>query len=122
MLKNSILMIVASIIVMFFHHQIGFLLRFLLDLHDHVADGLGLIFSNATAGRLIQETIALIILPVGAGALAALLFWLAKRHEMPHIIGIVWVVWVVLVVVIASQPAASPSSLKHTTFGKVYKG
>jgi len=106
MLKHTILIIVISIAAMFFQTELGHALHYLLMLHDKIADGLAVIFSSAPAGRMIQETIALVLIPVIAGAVVALVFWLIKRHEMPHISGTVWFVWTVLLVTILAQPAA----------------
>lgn len=101
------MIIVFSIAVMFFQTEVGHVLRYLLMFHDKIADALASIFSSAPAGRMIQEIIALIIIPVIAGAIAAFVFWLIKRHEMPHIISTVWFVWTVLLVTILAQPVTA---------------
>jgi len=110
MLKHTILIIVVSILAMFFQTELGHALRYLLMFHDKIADVLGSIFSNAPAGRMLQETIALVIIPVIAGAIAAVIFWLIKRHEMPHINAAVWFVWTVLLVAMLAQPVTATAA------------
>ncbi len=113
MLKHTILFIAFSIVAMFFQSELGQVLHYLLMIHDKIADALASIFSNAPAGRIIQETIALIIIPVVAGGVAALVFWLIKRSEMPHIMATVWFVWTILLVVILAQPSGQTSTTKR---------
>jgi hypothetical protein len=112
MVKNILMIITFSVIAMLIDSNLGHILRYILMVHDKIADSLGAIFSNAPAGRMIQETIALIIIPVICGVIVALIYWLVKRHEMPHIIASVWVAWVILVVTMVSQP-----EIHHATNG-----
>lgn len=104
MLKNAIVLIIVSVITMFFQSELGHVLRYLLTVHDKIADSLAVVFSNAPAGRVIQETIALIIIPVALSAVAALVWLMVKRNEMPHLITIVWIIWTILLVTVLSQP------------------
>ncbi len=104
MLKHVILFIIFSIAAMILQLQLEHVLQFLLFLHDKIADGLGMVFSSARSGRMIQETVALLILPLIAGGVAALVFWLIKRYELPNIITVVWFVWTVLLVTVLAQP------------------
>lgn len=104
MLKHAIFMIIFSVLVMMFQSQVGYVLHYMLVAHDQVADILGSIFSNAPAGRMIQETIALVIIPLIIGVIVAFIYWLIKRREVPHIIGAVWFFWTVLIVMILAQP------------------
>jgi len=109
MLKHTIIMIVFSILVMLFQTELGHVLHYLLLLHDKIANALATVFSNAPAGRMIQETIALIAIPLVAGILASLVFWLIKRHEKSRIVLTVWFVWTILLVTILAQPIAAAS-------------
>ena len=112
MLKSAIVLIVVSIVTMFFQTELAHVLHVLILVHDRIADGLAVIFSNAPAGRMIQETIALILIPVTIGAAIALVWLMVKRHEMPHLAATVWVIWTILLVSVLLQPS-SHSSLRH---------
>jgi len=123
MLKHVILVILISIVMMFFQSELAQVLHFLLIIHDKIADGLAAIFSNAPAGRVIQETTALVIVPVFVASIAGVLYWLVKRQEMPHLVIVVWFFWTVLSVAILSQPVlhhAMNRSIISPTAAKTY--
>lgn len=113
MFKSAIVLIIISVVAMFFQSELGHILRYLLTIHDKIADGLAVVFSNAPAGRVIQETIALIIIPVVVGALAALVWLLIKRNEMPHLMTTVWIIWTILLVAVLSQPSLYHGNNQH---------
>lgn len=104
MLKHILLVVVISVIMMFFQSELAQVLHYLLTVHDKIADGLAVIFSNALTGRVIQETTALVIIPVFVASIAGVLYWLVKRQEMPQLVIVVWFFWTVLSVAILSQP------------------
>lgn len=104
MLKNAIIIIVVSVVAMFFQSQLGAVLRYLLTIHDKIADALAIVFSNAPAGRMIQETIALILIPILIGTIAALIWLMIKRNEMPHLTTSIWVIWTILLVMVLLHP------------------
>lgn len=114
MLKGTIVLIIVSVLAMFFQTELGHVLRYLLMIHDKIADGLAVVFSNAPAGRVIQETIALIIIPVVLGAVAALVWLMVKRNEMPHLVMTIWIIWTILLVAILSQPSIHHASNRTT--------
>ena len=122
MLKGLIVLIVVSVVAIFFQTQLSFVLHYLLKVHDAVADGLAIVFSNAPAGRVMQETIALIIIPIIIGAVAALVWLMVKRNEMPHLVGTVWIIWTILLVAVLLQPSIHNGSSKKAmqTYKKIY--
>lgn len=122
MLKSAIVLIIVSVLTMFFQTELTHVLHYIVKVHDSIADALAVVFSNAPAGRVIQETIALIIIPVIIGAAAALIWLMIKRNEMPHLIGTVWIIWTILLVAVLVQPSNHGASGKRTaqTHRQVY--
>lgn len=104
MLKSIIVLILVSIVALFFQAELGHALRYLVMVHDKIADGLGIVFSKAPAGRLIQETITLIIIPVVIATVIAMVWLMIRRRKMPHLTMTVWIIWIVLFVAISAQP------------------
>lgn len=104
MFKSLLLLLIVSVIAMFFQTELSHLLKYLLLVHDKIADALTDVFSNAPAGRVIQETIALIVIPLVIGGVAALAWLLVKRNEMPHLAATFWIIWTILLVTILVQP------------------
>jgi len=100
MFKHIVLVIIVSIAAIFFKTQIAHALHYLLVLHNSVAHALASVFSDSPTGKMIQETVALIIIPVVITAIIALAYWLVKRSEMPHLTAMIWFVWAILLVTI----------------------
>ena len=115
MFKGVIVLIVVSIVAMFFQAQLGHVLHYLLKIHDTIAHGLAALFSNAPAARVIQQTIALIVIPIVIAAVAGLVWLLVRRNEMPHLIATVWIIWTILLVTILSQPSIHYGAAKKET-------
>jgi len=114
MLKSAIVIIIVSAVAMFFQSELGHVLRYLLAVHDKIADGLAVAFSNAPAGRIIQETIALMIIPVVIGAVVALAWFMVKRKEIPHLVATVWIIWTILLVTVLLQPSTHRGTNQKT--------
>jgi len=114
MLKSAIVIIIVSAVAMFFQSELGHVLRYLLAVHDKIADGLAVAFSNAPAGRIIQETIALMIIPVVIGAAVALAWFMVKRNEIPHLVATAWIIWTILLVTVLLQPSTHRGTNQKT--------
>ena len=103
MLKQGLLLVLFSTAAIFFKRQLGQFLHGLLFVHNQLASILAVVFSGDATGRLIQSILALIIIPIIAGLIAILIFWLVKRIAMPHMMATIWVVWTVLLVTMLAQ-------------------
>lgn len=103
--KHSFLIIACSIAAIFFKNQLTHILDFLLVAHNHVASWMSAIFSNDSAGLIIQGIIALVLIPAAAGLIAAIVCWIAKRPSHPHVMVTIWIVWTILLVTMLAQAA-----------------
>ena len=95
MFKHLATIILLSIAVLFAMSQTQHVLEVLLIAHDKIAEGLKQVFSGGEIGNLIRESIALLTLPLLAGLLPAMIFWLIKRRWLANFIYVVWFVWLV---------------------------
>lgn len=109
MVKQVILIVLLSLVAIFFRSEISHLLNAVVYAHNAVAKLLHFIFSDDTVGKLIQNVIALLFLPFVAGLIVALIFWLVKRATMPHIMAVVWVLWLVLLITMLAQTGITDS-------------
>ncbi len=109
MLKQIILIIVLSLIAIFFRVEISHVLNALVYVHNEVSHLLHMIFAEGATGRVIQNLIALLIIPFICGALVGLVFWLVKRATMPHIMAVVWGLWLILLVTMLAQTGMTSS-------------
>lgn len=107
MAKQIILLILLSIIVVIFQNQISEIMNGLVSLHDLFAKDLTFFFSGSAIGRAIQGVIALLLIPVVAGGLSALAFWLVKHVSMPHMMATIWIMWLVVLVAVLSHGAGA---------------
>lgn len=103
MIKHLVVLIVFSILAVFFKDQLVYVLHGLLYIHNAIADGLGLIFSNDSAGQILQAVIALLLIPIVIGAAVTLVHWLFKHVMYPHTMEVIWIAWAILVVTMLSQ-------------------
>ena len=105
MFKQLILLIVASVIVVIFQSDIVHGLNILVTAHNKEASSLAGIFSGDHTGRMIQGVIAVVLLPVGVGAVLSGGYWLIKKEMMPHTLTVVWVLWTILLTTLIAQAA-----------------
>ncbi|QTS83634.1 hypothetical protein [Coxiella endosymbiont of Amblyomma nuttalli] len=103
MFKQFVLIILLSFVSILFRQETTRLLDGLVYLHNYIARVLHLIFFNDNVGRVMQDVISLLIIPVITGILVAAIFWIIKRMVMPHIMVVIWVVWSILLTTMAAQ-------------------
>lgn len=103
MLKHALLLVIFSTIAIFFKEQLVHVMHALLVVHNYIASLLAQVFSNDKAGVIIQGILSLIIIPVIAGMLVLLAFFIIKREPMPHTVATIWVVWIILLVTMVAQ-------------------
>lgn len=106
MLKQTILIMILSAVTIVFKTQLGELLDGIVYLHNYIAGALHVVFSDDQVGSIIQDMIALLLIPLFCGIVVASVFWLVKRAQMPHIMAVIWIVWLVLLVTMVSQSGA----------------
>lgn len=101
--KNVLLMIVLSIIAIYFQTELMAVLKFLMYVHAELAKGLGVIFTVNAVGEVVQSVIALLLIPAVIGVLFATAHYFIRQHHFPHTIAFVWVCWAVLLAAVLSQ-------------------
>lgn len=115
MIKHVILIIVFSVVAVVFRTQLSHILDGLIYVHNYIAMGLHMIFSDATWGRLLQDVISLLLIPFVAGIIVATAFWLVKHFAMPHIAAVIWVLWLILLTTMVAQTHMAPPSASNKT-------
>jgi hypothetical protein len=101
MLILLLLLVVLSIVVTLFIHELTLFLHFVGFLHAWLTDKLLLVFSNTSVGSLISHVITLVLLPLIVALIPAFIYWLFRRGEMPHLYLFTWVIWIMLITIIA---------------------
>lgn len=95
MIKHLIALIAFSvaIILCMTYAQQG--VQYLLDAHDWVAQLLTDVFTEGQAGSLARGLLALLSVPLIAGLIPAIIYWVIRKHWFPYFMQVVWVVWLV---------------------------
>ncbi len=103
MIKQFILVILASVAAIFFQSEIVHALNILVLGHTEMLKWFGTIFSNDRTGRIIVGVIALVIIPVLVASIVSIVYFLVKKRAMPFTATIGWVLWTVLLTTMLAQ-------------------
>ncbi|KTD22940.1 hypothetical protein [Legionella londiniensis] len=97
MLKQSIIYLVASILVVLFAKYIYLIILYIDMTYVYINVKLAPIFSRSALGILIRKIVTLTVIPIALSAIPALIYWVIKRRFMPYFIQLVWLFWVIIV-------------------------
>jgi hypothetical protein len=97
--KQLIVLILLSIIAVFFKTQLGYILHLLSWLHQQFTYGLGTSLGNGLLARKIQAILALLIPPLFIGLLVGFFSYIFKRRITPYLMTVVWIVWIILLII-----------------------
>ncbi len=117
MAKQLIMLVLLTTAAIFFNSELSLLLDALVYAYSAITQALKIAFSEGDIGLFIQNALAILVIPILCGLIAAALFRLFKR-QTPHTMTIVWVVWLILMVTITLNPIPQPSkalSSHHNT-------
>lgn len=95
MIKHIIAILLVSALVVVFMPQAGIVVQALLTAHEWISNLLTDVFSGGQAGNIARGLIALLSVPLLAGLIPALIYWIVRKHWLPCFMEIVWVVWLV---------------------------
>lgn len=96
-LKQGLIYLMLSIMIVFFAEYAHLLIVYLDMLYTIVNLKLAPIFSSSELGILIRRVCSLVLIPVVIAAIPALLYRLIKGRNMPYFIHITWLLWFIIV-------------------------
>ncbi|KTD61411.1 hypothetical protein [Legionella spiritensis] len=97
MLRQSILYLVISVLVVVFAKYAHLLILYIDMLYAYVNVRLNSVFSHTGIGIAIRKIILITVLPIVIAAVPALIYQLIKRKQMPYLIQLTWCLWLVIV-------------------------
>lgn len=103
MLKHVILVIILSLLAVLFMHELGYIAHYLEIAHSFIAKHLLKIFAGGTTGRIIQNTVALFIIPFVTAVIPALVYWGITRKSFLYFPYVLWAAWLILVITLAAR-------------------
>ena len=95
MLKQSVLMLALSIIVVYLAKYIVNVLHALGAAQIFLISQLTLWLPEFAIKVVVVEVIVLIVVPVLISLLVAFGYWLVKRAELPFWLELTWIMWIV---------------------------
>ena len=96
MLKHILILILLSLIIIFFHKQVGYAMQFIDFVRNNVIQWLSIIFAGDTWGKLVRDVVMLAGIPLAIGLIADGLYWIVKRQTLPIVVPLIWFVWIIL--------------------------
>lgn len=97
MLKQSIIYLTLSILVVLFAEYAHLFIVYLDMLYTYINLKLAPVFSNTDLGVMIRRVFSLVLIPVVIASIPALFYRLIKGKNMPYFIEITWLLWLVIV-------------------------
>lgn len=97
MLKQLVLLIVLSLLAIIFLTQVHQILHLLTAAYHYITNDLARALPGGTIGRIIRETLALVIIPLVIGLLIDLIYWAVRRRHLPFLMIIIWGLWLLLI-------------------------
>jgi hypothetical protein len=98
MLKQSLLYLILSAVVIFFSLYAKLLFMYMDLLYMTINQALKPVFGSGVAGELMRDMISLMLIPLVIAAIPALLYWLIKRKKMPYFTELTWFLWLIFAV------------------------
>jgi len=100
MLKQVLLVVLLSIIAVFFAHQLNLVLHWIVSFHQLLAHTIDNIFAGGKLGHFIREVVALLLPPLLIAVVIELLMRLIKQDSTRYASYGLWVTWIVLLVLV----------------------
>lgn len=95
-IQQSILLIVLTALVVLFKPYVWYGFHYVALLHERLSHGLATLFSGNYWGLVLQQTLAISLVPIGLMVLAGVIYYLVKKKSMPGLSYLLWSVWMVL--------------------------
>ncbi len=98
MLKQSLIYLVLSILVVIFARYMHVLVVYLDICYTYANLKLAPLFSNSQSGIILRGVIILTLLPIIITAIPALIYRAFKGGLMPYYFEVTWMIWFLIVV------------------------
>lgn len=96
MLKQSIFVIIISIIVFLFGQQISHVLHLIGSLHQQTIHFLSQIFAGGYIGLIIRHVLAVFVIPFIIALIPTGIYYAIKHKPFPFFPHVLWVSWIIL--------------------------
>lgn len=98
MLRSILYLIGLSVAAVFLKTPLIHALHFFMYLHNQIGNGLKVIFSDDSVGKMLQSVLSLLLIPIVLGIVIGLIHFVVKQDHFPHTMTVIWICWAVLLV------------------------
>ena len=98
MLKQIVLLLIASILIVLFSAYGSLILHCVNSLYQFMDTLLNHVISNSSTGHIAKSTLILLLIPLIIAYLINGFYLLVMRREFPYLFVSMWFIWFMLVV------------------------
>lgn len=107
---SLLLIILLTAAVVMFTPQAKQVIEVLISAHTYVTNLLSDVFSGGNAGNIAKGIVAMLIVPVLAGFIPSLLYFLVRKKWCPCFMEIIWIIWLLQVGALVMSTAGAPAA------------
>ncbi|MDF1684422.1 MAG: hypothetical protein P1U36_07155 [Legionellaceae bacterium] len=96
MLKQSLLYLVLSILVIIFAKYTKLFVLYTDIFYTYINTVLEPLFGSGFVGEIFRNVFTLVLVPLALAGIPALIYWLIKRKRMPYFIELTWILWLII--------------------------
>ncbi|OGV25380.1 MAG: hypothetical protein A3F18_00260 [Legionellales bacterium RIFCSPHIGHO2_12_FULL_37_14] len=100
LLKSYLYYFIASILVVLLAKYIHSALIYLDNFYTYVNALIAPIFNQVGLGKIVHQTLVLILIPIIIIGIPSLVYRLIKHQTMPYFANLTWATWLILVLCI----------------------
>lgn len=97
MLRHALIFLFISILAVIFSNITHNLVVWIHLFFIYIKNLLAPVFHSLDLGAMVQKITLLILIPLSASGIPALVYRLARGRQMPYLIEITWIFWLILV-------------------------
>ena len=96
MFKQIILLVILSIVAIFFHDAVATVFHYVIVARNYVSHGLSFVFAGDHWGSFVRNVVMLAGIPLVIGLFVNAVYWLVKKQTVPIFAALIWIVWVIV--------------------------
>lgn len=97
MLKQSIVYLILSMLIVIFAQYAHLLVVYVVMLYTYLMIHITPLFSGSQYGILIRNVLSLVLIPVIIAGIPALIYRAIKGQTMPYFFELTWGLWLIIV-------------------------
>lgn len=101
MAKQFIIIVILTALAAYFMHKFVYVLHLLGNMQAFLINNITALLPQAVIYHLVTKVLVIILVPAILAFLAAFVYWLIKKKELPWLMEIIWILWIISLLVFA---------------------